>query len=400
MKIVKEDFTDSKYIDLTIGEMLYAYMEENNLSQSGLAIILDINRKTLTSILQGEDLKVSLAIKISKLLNISSDSLLDSFTLQVREEELEYFDFTKKVSFILEHFDLSELKASKIISSLTDYREIEKDICSYFGFKSITEYADLVLKAPLFSKSKISVRPSKEQKAQDFWIKSNLTSFAEIGNQNEYNRTLLIEFLKRIGTLTKDVEHGFSQAQYVLYQLGITVIVQSYISKTKAYGMTMLVNDKPCIVITDMGKQYYKLWFTLLHELYHVLEDLEYLKTTSYHISDIENRDLFVSEDTADAFAREIFIPKDKMDILNQSINNSVKVDKISDMLDIHPSIVYGVYLDSADKKVQTRDFPRFSKYLPTSSIALKDIVFDAIGQKSIDTAVQKLKKNLNILTA
>lgn len=400
MKIVRENYTDLRYQKFTIAEMLNAYMEENSLSELGLATILDINRKTLKSILLGEDLKVSLAIKISKLLNISQERLMDGFEQQVREEDTQYFDFTTKVSFLLEHFDLVELKANKVISSITDYKKIDEELCTYFGYKDILEYANLTVKAPLFSKSKISVKPTKEQKAQDFWIKSNLLSFSKISNPNDYNRELLIEFLKRIKSLTKDSKDGFGQAQYVLFQLGITVIVQSYISKTKAFGVTMIVDDKPCIVITDMGKQYYKLWFTLLHELYHVLEDYDYLKTASYHISDIENRDLFVSEDNADAFAREIFVPKDKMNTLQQLINNPVKINILADSLDMHPCMLYGVYLDCADKSTQASGFARFAKYLPSSTQAIKPIAFDAIAKKSIDIAVEEMKRKLNVLTA
>lgn len=400
MRVLKEFLSDAKYADLTIGEMLSHYMLENNISESGLATILNINRKTLKLILQGEDCKVSHAIRIARLLDISSKSLLEGFLLQAKEDEEVYLDYAKKVAFLLDNFDLAELKASKVISSVNEYNKIEEELCGYFGYKNIIEYADFTIKAPLFSKSNMAVNPTKEKVMQDFWVKSNIESFRKINNPNEFNKELLFEFLKRIKSFTKDIEVGFSEVQLVLFQLGITVIVQSYITKTKAYGMTMIVNDKPCIVITDMGKQYYKLWFTLLHELYHVIEDYDYLKTTSYHISDLENRDLFVSEDNADAFAREIFVPKDKMEILDSLINNSAKINQLAKSLDMHPSMLYGVYLDSANKSVQTRDFPRFAKYLPSSTAALKNIVFDAVGRRSIDAAVLEMKKKLNLLTA
>lgn len=400
MRIVKNIETDSKYNNLDLGQMLSSYMEENNLSESALSTILNMNRKTLKPILNGDDLKFSHALRIASLLNISNDNLINGLTRQIKEEDLNYLDQTKKISFLLENFDLVELKATKVISSVNDYVTIEGELCNYFGYSDIAEYLDLTVKPSLFSKSRIRVKPTKEKKMQDFWIKTNLLSFTKINNPNEYNSSLLKEFLKRIGSFTKDINDGFSQVQYVLYQLGITVIVQSYITKTKAYGVTMLVNDKPCIVITDMGKQYYKLWFTLLHELYHVLEDFEYLKTTSYHISDAENRDLFLSEENADAFAREIFVPRDKMNILNQIISNPLKINRLSNSLDLHSSILYGVYLDCAEKTIQTRDYPKYTKYLPSSTTALKDIVFDAVGHKSIDLAVKELKTKLNILTA
>jgi HTH-type transcriptional regulator / antitoxin HigA len=400
MKILRNINNNERFLDLSIAEMLNKYMDENNLNEYSLATLLSINRKTLKSILSGEDFKFSYGLRISALLNISDDNLIKGFVKQLENEDLNNINIIKKASYIIDNFDLQELKSSKIISNTTNYLVIEKEICSFLGIKDIIEYSSMPIKNPLFSKSNIRVRPSKEKKMQDFWIKTNLLSFTKIANPNHYDRDLLIEFLKRIKSFTTNLEDGFAQAQFVLYKIGITTIVQSYLSKTKAYGVSMLVNDKPCIVITDMGKQYYKLWLTLLHELYHILEDYEYLKTTSYHISDIENRDLFLSEESADAFAREIFVPNDKIEILNQIINNPIKVQNLATKLGIHKSMLYGIYLDNLNKNVQSKEFAKYRSELPKSSKAIKNIVFDTIGLKSVDEAVKQLKNNLNILTA
>jgi|WetSurMetagenome_2_1015567.scaffolds.fasta_scaffold09128_7 hypothetical protein len=53
----------------------------------------------------------------------------------------------------------------------------------------------------------------------------------------------------------------------------------------------MVLEGKPCIVITDMNKKYHKLWINLLHELYHVVNDYDILENIHYHISDSESPD-------------------------------------------------------------------------------------------------------------
>jgi len=60
-----------------------------------------------------------------------------------------------------------------------------------------------------------------------------------------------------------------------LFNIGITIVFQPSLPKTQIRGATFLINDKPCIVITDFNKNYATIWFALIHELHHVLFDLE-----------------------------------------------------------------------------------------------------------------------------
>ena len=93
-----------------------------------------------------------------------------------------------------------------------------------------------------------------------FWVKCAVSSFIKIDNPNEFDRNLLVQLIKRASEFTYDEVNGYYRFVLVLFQLGITVITQPYASGTNAYGGTMIVNGKPCIVITDKGKQYHKLW--------------------------------------------------------------------------------------------------------------------------------------------
>lgn len=78
--------------------------------------------------------------------------------------------------------------------------------------------------------------------------------FSQINNPYEYNRDLLIELLKRISEFTLDKVHGYEKVVLILFRLGVTVLTQPYISGTRAFGVTMILEGKPCIVITDMNK--------------------------------------------------------------------------------------------------------------------------------------------------
>src|SRR5690606_17059803 len=125
----------------------------------------------------------------------------------------------------------------------------------------------------LFSKSKIS----SQDFMNDFWIKCAYNQFIRINNDNEFNLETLEDIVTKIRPYSLDVESGLLTVVRALFKIGVTVIVQDYISKTAVYGASFFINNKPCIVLTNHYKRYDLLWFTLFHELAHILFDLEEL---------------------------------------------------------------------------------------------------------------------------
>ena len=106
-----------------------------------------------------------------------------------------------------------------------------------------------------------------------------------------------------------------------LYNVGVTVIFQPMLSRTQIRGATFLINNKPCIVVTDLHKSYPTIWFSLIHELHHVLFDLEELEKVKYHLTG--EPDLFLmQEDKANEFASEYLISAEKLRYIEPLIHN------------------------------------------------------------------------------
>ena len=73
---------------------------------------------------------------------------------------------------------------------------------------------------------------------------------------------------------------------------------------------------------------------------------------------------------------------------------------EMAKILDVHPSIIYGCYLETLTKEEQKIMFPKYSKYLFDSKTALKNVIFDISNKNNINTAVNKIKHNYKIMTA
>ena len=394
IRVLNNNLSNNSQSAKPIKDLLNEYKEENDLSVNALANILDIDRKSVTNILTGatQDLKINHVLKIINLLNIKYKDILSICEQSLPIEENQSIEKTRKIAYLLENFDLEGLKKCGIINSLTKYDDIEQQISFFLGLNNIFEYSSLSINIPLFSQSKRTVNEKKKQKMLNFWLKCARLTFMQINNQYEYDENLLIEFIKRIRTFSTDPQNGFTTVLCVLFKLGITVIVQSYHTKTTAFGISMIVNNKPCIVITDFGKRYDKLWSTLLHELYHVINDYEYIAKANFHISDSQEQDLFVSETDADNFAFNALIGPQAFTIASKIINNPYKVDVFAQKLGIHNSLVYGQYLERLPTEKQKEAFPRYSKYLLPSEIAIKNIIYNPIDFKNLNEAVSQIR--------
>ncbi|MDB4498186.1 hypothetical protein N9251_02455, partial [Gammaproteobacteria bacterium] len=264
---------------------------------------------------------------------------------------------------------------------------------------SIFEYEQFSTLPTLFSKSNIRISKDSHTKMLTFWLKCAKFSFEVINNPYDFNKELLIEFIKRIHEYTESKENGYYKVLLILYRLGVTVLTQPYVSKTGSFGATMLINNKPCIIITDMQKKYHKLWLSLLHELYHVITDYDILQSTNCHISSEKTPDLLFNEQKADSFAKNAIISQYIQDHLSTIIKFPTKVHYLAKQLNINKSLIYGIYLENiTQSKLREKEYRKYGnkEMLCNSDIAIKDIIFDPIQNKNLNTSIRNIQNKMS----
>lgn len=398
---------DKKLISLR--KSLDNFIKETGITKKKVAELLGLNSyRNVNDILEGkEEITLKCAIGIASLTGITSKELLDSVYQEVYESKALDVDNLKYAAFLYSNFDLKVLRDLSLFEKGDTDEEMCNKLLNYFGYNSIFEYkVPITAKAALFSIRKVSAQERRDKLMMNFWLTTAQRSFLEMNNRNEYDRELLKDFLtKRIRQYTTDIHDGFATAVYVLYQLGISVLVQEYMKNTHAYGVSMIVNDKPCIILTGLGGNYYKLWLTLLHELYHILNDWDYLQQVGCLVSIEEQQELYVSEEDADRFACNCFIPQEFHGQLDLIIDSKHRVMQLAHKLGIHPTLVYGIYLELIqDKNIKKKEF---SKHVYLKNIiqtketsCLKRITYNPIEEGSIKSAIKQVKESLGIMTA
>ncbi len=378
--------------DTSLDRLLMEKLKIVGLSKTQFEKLSGLQRRSLDGILKKTSKQTDIInlLKLGEFLDLNIKDLLVLHFNNRPSTEIKELQSSMELTYINKHFDLKTLSSLGFIEKDSTLEDLKTRICLFFGIDSIYDY-DKELSEALYSRTKKSF----SDKMKDFWIKSSYKYFELIDNTNEYSRSDLIDLIPKIKPYTQNIENGLLTVFQALYNIGITVVFQPKLPKTQIRGATFLVNNKPCIVITDLNKNYASVWFALIHELHHVLFDLEVIEKTKYHLTG--EPDLFLlQEDKANEFAAEYLISSEKMRYIEKLIHNPLIVSRFAKECQIHPCIIYSQYQWRQSEK--GNDFwGAFKEYFPDLATATKNLNISNWDVESLKIAADKIKELLNV---
>lgn len=388
--LLKSIFTETE--EVNIREIFDLKLLEYNLSKTKALKLLNIDKDVFEEIISGNAKQPNLIniVKIAEFLNFEINDFIKLVLKHQSSENLSSIENARKATFIVKNFDVKTLTKLEFFKGSDDTNKLVDKVLSYFGYESTFEF-ETQLDEPLYSR----VKKNHSDKMKDFWVKSAYQTFKIINNPNEYDRERLKELIIKIKPYSQDVSNGLLTVCKALYNIGVTVIFQNYLSTTQVRGATFIIDGKPSIVITDFNKMYPTLWFTLLHELNHVLFDYDTIETSNFHLSGDD--DLFLIEDKADNFARDFFFSVEKFHYIKKYINNPYLVTKFASENEIHPSLVYSFFTWYQKKLYGKNYHAAFKEFYPDYANALKKLNPISWNETSIKEASEKIKSVLEI---
>lgn len=384
-----------KYLEVdngqTLKDIVDSKIHELNITSHKLSQLIGIDKSTFNRIISGDTQKVDLfnILKISQFLGISIDEITRIYVSSLKPEFVGELEIARKANYIINTFDIDGLYKIGFLKSKTSILEIEKRIVTFFGLNTIFEYSESV-SGVLFSRT----RASSHDKMREFWVRSAHYQFKKINNPNEYNSEELQRIIPKIRSYTRYEENGLATVIHALYRIGVTVIVQGYLAKTQVMGGTFVVNNKPCIVLTDYNKRYPIIWTALMHELYHVLYDFEDLKGWVYHLSG-ESDTLLMREEDADFFAQEILFPEEKMNYIRHFIHDRAMVENFAKENKVHSSLIYHFYCLDVQRQSDDKVWGLFANLIPSTSRTIEAVSSNPFNKESIFEEIKTIKRRL-----
>lgn len=371
---------------LDLKALLDAKMKEYDLTETKVRNLLNIEYDTFRDMINGTAKQPSLinVLKLAQFLEISEGDAIAAVLKNLDTQYIASIEKAKKATFLAKNFDLKKLIKIGFLPNTDDVDVLAKRILDFFGYDSIYEYQSN-LNIPLYRKVK---RPYSD-KMKDLWLASAYKVFKDINNPNEYNREALKDIISKIRPYSQDTDNGLESVCRALYHVGVTVIVQSQLPTTGNFGATFIVNDRPCIVLTDYGKSYPNLWITLLHELEHVLFDYEIIKNNGYHLSG--EPDIFLLEEKAIDFSWDYFCDMDRYNFIKIHINNPYVIRKFAKQNEVHESILYWAFAYYQNKLHNKNYYNAFHEFYPDCQKAIRSI--SLIKWKDSETLPQIAKE-------
>ena len=320
------------------GETILELLEVNSMTQLDLALKTGINKKTINEIIRGKaPITTATALKLEYVFNVPATFFLNlesnyQATLEREKDEKAILEEEK----YLTHIPYAEMAKRNWLEPTRDQREKVINLRKFFSVASLGFDTEL--------KKKLAFRKSNNDNFS-FEALYCFLRYGEIEANKEECSKFDIDKLKanvdKIRMLAnKPFLEQFKKIKELLKECGVYLIYERHLPNTYVNGVSYKITpDKAIIMISDRGKKDDILWFTLFHEIAHLLKH-----SKKEVFVDLENSEITDIELEADEYSRNILIPDNiyKNFISKNNIYTEKIIKDFAKDNNIEPGIVVG----------------------------------------------------------
>ena len=329
------------------GYYIKEIVEESGLTQEDFAKRLDTTPKNLSLLIRGEqNLSIDIAMKLSRMtgtsvsywLNLQSayDALIAEFkSKEELDQERKIFSYLD-YKYFREYFNLPDLPRKK-----------DEQIVQVRNFLNVSTLT--VFKKPDMA---VSFRSATGEMSEANIIKANImvqiaTNIALETEAPKFNKSLFEEAVRYALTLTKDHSTFYPLIKEAFCKVGVIFVILPNISGSKINGATKKVGNNIMLLVNDRRLNSDTFWFTLFHEIGHIMNG-------DYGISfDSESGE---QEEIADKYAEDMLIPCDQyQQFIAENRFDIQSIRRFAKRIDRDPGIVLGRLMN--DGKVSYDDW-------------------------------------------
>lgn len=137
-------------------------------------------------------------------------------------------------------------------------------------------------------------------------------------------------------------ENGINQFLEKLNQLGVIFFVLPHLQKTYLDGAAFYYQNNPVIVYTGRYKRIDNFWFTIAHEIAHILKHLD--EKNTFFLDNFSDKEVNDLETEANQLAAEILKHQEIFAFLKTKINylSTTDIENCAKQLAIHPALIIG----------------------------------------------------------
>ena len=285
------------------GLLLKEILEARSIEQKEFAQRTGFTEKHISYILTGKsDITPSFAEKIAFVLDEDALTWVNmQGEFDTIKKEIELKEELEAHKDILKKYPISDMIKYNLIPNLKEKWKQLKEIMSFFGVGEYRLLERYSMESCAIKYRKLECKETIEATAVLYRWGYKLAANQE--NVPTYNAKLLEEAIKSIrDNMTLPFENVLQFIKNTLMKAGVIFIFTPKIKNATASGSCYMYKENPVIHLTYRTQQLDSFWFSLFHEIKHILD------------GDIEKEDNKDFEEKANIFAKNIIIPQNEWD--------------------------------------------------------------------------------------
>lgn len=334
-------------------------LELREWTQEELAEITGFSQKHISDLLNS---KKSVTLDVARILgevfNTSAQywlNLDNEYRIWLRQEPNEKEKEADTKAMIYERMPIRDMIKKGWLKPPINTEDLKQQVLQFWGKTSLNfETEDKSLLPYLTRKSTVYNQFNASYAIT--WFQKAL-SLAKPIKVNDYDHEALSELCKQITAYTIN-ENGVTSFLAKLQEVGVKFMVLPHLEKTYLDGAAFFSEDNPTVVYTGRFKRLDHFWFTLTHELAHVLLHLNDRKTFILDNLQDETRDQLETE--ANELSATLLKHSQIAEFLKKDAHylSANRVEECAATYGVHPSIVIGKL--AHDGKMPYRNLTRF----------------------------------------
>ena len=331
-------YESNEYV-IVPGDTILELLELNSMTQLDLSDKTGINKKTINEIIKGKaPITTTTALKLEYVFNIPA-SFWNNLESNYREVLERQKDFD---SIIEDEKYLKNIPYNEMSKRNWDYIEITRS-----PFERVVNLRKFFSVASLGFNTELKRKLAFRKQDNDSFSYESLYCWLRYGeiqsNNIEYPKFDIIKLKESVEKIRSLTSYLFldkiDEIRELLKDCGVSLIFEPHLPNTYVNGVSYkITKDKAIIMISDRGKKDDILWFTLFHEIAHLI-----MHSKKEVFIDGDNELKSSIEKEADDFAKNTLISKNAYDdFIENNIINEKTIRKFSKDNNIIPGILVG----------------------------------------------------------
>jgi HTH-type transcriptional regulator / antitoxin HigA len=329
------------------GEVIKQELEARDWSQRDLAFILGMTEQQINPVLNG---KRAITPDMARLLGDAFDVPAEFFANLQKQ-----FDLSRAKEPDPAIKLRARLQAAYPIREMIRRGWLEESDPSLLELQFIRFFEALsIAEVPKFGDAEAAPFAAKrthhydDDPAPDIAWLYRVRQVAREAKVQPFNRDKLLAILSRLRQLVTDPD-GISEVPGILAEAGVRLVIVEWLPGMKVDGVcTWLDDDSPVIGLSTLHDRLDNFWFTLRHEIEHIVRGHGKKRAILDNLEDIESnnvRNIQEEEEEANEAAATFCIPSARMDSFfarKEPFISERDVIGFAAIMEVHPAVVIG----------------------------------------------------------